>query len=823
MKIFQKFMSLILVIAMMCSFAFAAPVFTDQAAIDNTTAVAVLNELDILTGYTDGSFKPEGILTRAEGAAIITRLLLGDKAEDQMAAGKVFSDVAATDWHAGYVAYCASEGIIAGYGNGAFGPNDTLMVAQFGKMLLTALGYEAAREGFVGADWATPVGKYINKLGLAEGANTTLNAACSREVAAQMALNTLKATMVEYATGSTTIKGEGIEVTVGGSAATKVENNAANETLIDDNYMQFAEQYFPLLRYNGSNNNNFGRPAVNAWSLRGVELGIEASEVDLLKTFVGTVTRGQMYELVGKKVAKDANTSVTVYVDGKAATVDAIFDDANALKNDGILVNGVSLTGNGVITEVYMEETALGHDITIVIINTYVAKAMADYDEDEEYFDIEVYGIAANESISTEDFDCSTYTEDDFLLVTVDNGEVASITPAKSVSGTVTTFSKSSTDYLNSITLDGKKYAYSKTQVDSGEGCATDVNTNFRGTDITLVLDSCGYVITFAEAESVANYLYLTEVVPESTFTGSKQNYLGAVYFTDGTYDELAIAKIDNETTSLNSAEAGWYSYALNADGKYLLKSVSSSKKTGTKVEGGEIAFYNGFKANTKTVFIVVDEEGESTVFTGYKKMSDVSAIDLVINVIENKDNSFAEFVFITSTNEVTITGAIKDNSTVVYIYRDLFGMSVGENDEEFYTNEYALVNGVKATLETTEEYGVGLYIGVEYDNVTGYISKMTKVDGSNFTDKAVDEDGDSLEAFYLEATADTIVYDGGILDIDGHPYDIADNCKIVLHEGNVYTTVSMTKMISEAEDVAATFSGIVDTEGQVTALFVKI
>ena len=850
MKNLKKTLCLVLVIAMVCSlFVTTNAAFKYQADIDNATAAAVLNEIGVITGYTDGSFKPAGVLTRAEGATIIARLLLGDDAASYTAAGNPFDDVKATDWHAGYIAYCVAEGIVAGYGNGKFGPNDTLTVAQFGKMLLNALGYESAREGFTGADWATPVGKYINKLGLAEGANATLNASCTRQVAAQLALNTLKSTMVEYATGSTTIKGEGIEVTVGGSAAEKVENNAQTETLINDDYMQFAEQYFPLLRYNGSNNNNFGRPAVNAWSMRGVELGTEASEADLLKTYTGTVTRGALYDLLGKKVVNDLKaagtaSTVTVYVDGTAATslnLDQIFNNDNDVKGDAVVFGSASYaTGNGVVTEVYLEETATAYNVTIVVINTYVGVVAADYDEDAEELEIEVYGatgagVAGTYTLSAEDYDVAGYEAEDFVLVTVDTGmaadeAIATIAPAKTVSGTVDTYTKSSSDWLNTITVGGKKYSYSKQQITIANGDASSVNAAWRGTDVTLVLDAAGYVISFAEADVVANYVYVTEIISETNFSSAKQSYLAAAYFTDGTYEELALAKVDGNTTiTTGTGVAGWYTYSVNAEGKYILNTAANTTQTTSDIEGGKVAFISGQKANSKTVFVVVDEEGESTVFTGYKTMADVDCTggNVVLDIITDEDTAYATFVFVTvDGGEISFSGSTKDTSTMVYIYRSgMFTENIDEEENVYYANTYALVNGVKTTINTeVDTWTTGLYIDVEYDNVTGYISGMTKVDGNNFTTDAVDNDGDSNDAFYLSTTlaaaAGDILFDGGVLDIDGYTYDVAEDIEIVLIEGTAYSKISMSKLTS-LKNGTATFAGVVNAEGEVTALYV--
>ena len=76
MKIFQKFMSLILVIAMIGSFAFAAtPTYRDANAIAQTEAVEVMSALGVINGYPDGTMKPNDTVTRAEMAKMISQSL----------------------------------------------------------------------------------------------------------------------------------------------------------------------------------------------------------------------------------------------------------------------------------------------------------------------------------------------------------------------------------------------------------------------------------------------------------------------------------------------------------------------------------------------------------------------------------------------------------------------------------------------------------------------------------------------------------------------------------------------------------------------------
>ena len=162
MKTLKKVLSVALVLAMALSLVTlvgAANVskyqdFTDADAIVNKEAVDTLVGLRVLDGLEDGSFGPEGYLTRAQAAAIIARMLLGRTVADNMVATTApFADVPANHWAAKYIQYCVSRGIINGMGDNTFVPNGEVTAAQFAKMLLVAAGYGKKGE-YVGADWA---------------------------------------------------------------------------------------------------------------------------------------------------------------------------------------------------------------------------------------------------------------------------------------------------------------------------------------------------------------------------------------------------------------------------------------------------------------------------------------------------------------------------------------------------------------------------------------------------------------------------------------------------------------------------------------------
>lgn len=197
MKTCRRALGLVLVFAMVLSvFNISAGAdFTDQSEITNEEAAAVLTELGVVEGYDDGSFQPDTVLTREQAAAIIARMLLGDNAEQLSAGSAPFADVDANRWSAGYIAYCVSEGIIDGYGDGTFGPEDELTCYQFAKMLLCALGYDSESEGFTGSSWAINTTTYAVNAGIFEDVSYYSGSA-DRDTAALMALNTLKADVV---------------------------------------------------------------------------------------------------------------------------------------------------------------------------------------------------------------------------------------------------------------------------------------------------------------------------------------------------------------------------------------------------------------------------------------------------------------------------------------------------------------------------------------------------------------------------------------------------------------------------------------------------
>jgi hypothetical protein len=111
--------------------------FSDVAS--NHWASIFINYLatkGIINGYTDGTFKPEGVITRAEFAKIA--VMAGNFALSTTSTTSSFSDVASSHWAFKYIETAKNQGIIGGYADGTFRPDEKISRAELAKMVVTA-------------------------------------------------------------------------------------------------------------------------------------------------------------------------------------------------------------------------------------------------------------------------------------------------------------------------------------------------------------------------------------------------------------------------------------------------------------------------------------------------------------------------------------------------------------------------------------------------------------------------------------------------------------------------------------------------------------
>lgn len=86
--------------------------------------IGYMQQFGIITGYADGSFRPDASVTRAEFAAIASRF-------ERLTEGtKSFSDVPSSHWAAKYINFAATRGWVNGYADGTFRPNNSITRAE---------------------------------------------------------------------------------------------------------------------------------------------------------------------------------------------------------------------------------------------------------------------------------------------------------------------------------------------------------------------------------------------------------------------------------------------------------------------------------------------------------------------------------------------------------------------------------------------------------------------------------------------------------------------------------------------------------------------
>ena len=85
--------------------------FSDGADIKQPyqAATAQMTERGVINGFPDGTFRPDGTLTREQGAKMVAYLVLGSKVNDLKCSKAPFIDVAASRWSAPCIAWCVEH------------------------------------------------------------------------------------------------------------------------------------------------------------------------------------------------------------------------------------------------------------------------------------------------------------------------------------------------------------------------------------------------------------------------------------------------------------------------------------------------------------------------------------------------------------------------------------------------------------------------------------------------------------------------------------------------------------------------------------------
>ena len=760
----KKLLALVLALVMSMSLVtISNAAFKDADKIDYKEAVDVMNAVGVFIGDEKGNFNAKENLTREQAAKIIAYLELGSKAADALVGGATFTDVASTRWSAGFVGYCAQAGVVNGVGNGNFDPAGQLTALQFGKMLLVELGYDAKAAGMVGADWAINTSKLMAKAKLMDKIDGSVNQVLTREKAAQMTLNALKAPTVEYSTKGSSIIVNGAEINLGASEPTYVTNTIAKQQTISKQTLtnnggytiELGEKLYQELKLNRTSD-DFGRPA-NEWYYKAAKVGAYADKADL--TYTAGVKAGTIYTDLGLGKKIDAE-NVALYVNGTPTT-----NTVNIAKGVSTKIGAV---GNGVLTEVFYDDDNNTAIITQIV--TYygeVQKTVKATATKDTYIVINPDGTKQPANFKA-NFETDEKFEDDavvYYTFSETAKEIKSVGLAEVVSGVVTEAQNKKIENEDSqnVTIDGTQYKAGYAFV--GE----EVSSTMVKGEYDVYLDSYGYMIKIEEVGTLSsNYALVLAISPSSSSAFvSKQAQL---LFADGTVKVVNTAK-DYSKPANNVDQFDIVTYRED-NGVYTLKAVSTTVAAATmdgttdklfKLETGKATVSVKditVTTNSATQFVTYDEDDdEAAAYTGTKNSPSIEAKGTANGKVSAyyycKNNNKMVTVMFILCDDAIVSGAT--NRTIFFARESRSNLISNSTGTYFKYN--AVVNGELKTVMVDDACsgGVdasnlnGLYKSYTL-NSKGVITGLTAYTDLFATDKG--KDGSYLEGVGVDKTS---------------------------------------------------------------------
>ncbi len=804
--------------------------FSDKDKIVNDDAVSMLVELNVINGKDDGSFDPEGIVTRAEMAKMICVVLNGGK---DPSLGNV-SNYTYTDtvghWAAAYIEYCTTLGIVAGDGTGKFNPSNTVTGAEAAKMLLVALGFKSEIEGFTGANWAVNVNVRANQKGLFDELSINPSEGLTRDNAAQMVWNALDAGVVSY---DYTLITDGSSIT---SSPTLIDNES--KTLLTDKFKVSKLEGVIVANENATSTGTaVEKEDVTVLLLTSDDADSKQDEGDTitLKTATAANLLGKSVTMFAKDWKNGAYQTVlgnpVVSSDNMIATIseDSDADDVkDALKDAGIkevskavlvqnfiratdkddkelTISGMAdvakLTGNGIEVTVISNDNDNKADFVIVtkMIAGKVSAYNAKGNDGDGYITVTALltDIAKADQIAGAEFADVKGSEDlakDDIVLYYRVGDTFYAEKADSVNVTVT--STKGDDQIKDGSNTYKASALSSKYDDDNN---TVLTTAVEPDDeVTLYLDNFGYVVYTDAVTAADEYMFITGS-DASVKSGFESLTIKGV-LSDGTEVTASVNKIDSK--KLSSAFDGKTESAAEAmvNNKIVTYTKTGEKYNITVKDDTKItqiqknkANLGGATANSKTIFVIGDKNDNYKVYTGIANVPNVTNKDAKLYCYA--PSGVAKFVVALSattsdgdTNGIYILGktasAKKDGDDTIYVVEAYVNDEyVAELELDNYTKGETIHRGyykdVNTSGGTTVDWGdlTNAYEDGDYDAGSAVIDFGNGIIASNSHPDALTYDDDTI-VIIVDGTSQV---DGGSIDEIVYVEDDEDASDVVV------------------------------------------
>lgn len=862
MKNFKKVLALVLAIATLLSFATVASAktadFADAKDVKNVEAVDVLSYIKVLEGYpADNTFKPAKNITREEAAKIIA--IFANKSTDISSlytSANPFADMKGR-WGESYVAYGYRAGIIAGKNATSFVPKANVKGTEFLKMVLVVLGYDQNKEGLVGSSWA------VNTLELAKakkllaglGKDFDANAALTRDQAAQIMLNALKAEKVVYGqtitnltwnakTGywmTTNTTANAVYVSPNGAV-----NNYEHKLLAADFNLTLTETQ-----------DKWGRPT-HTWNKGTATIGEYVDSDKLVKSYYTAVTECDIANDVGFKTEK----IYPIFVNGQTPV------KYNVQATDTV----AKLGAQGRLTEVYEDR--------IVMIDTFLAKVekvtnatfdAAGHLKTPSQIDLTVYDGATNNAtvvnaavVLKNGSTNYTYVKGDYVLVNAyttnqgvaTSGQVIPTTQATAyaeIAGKAESFEGAQTV----IWFNAGKHTVDGTAYDDALEFHLNKDTK-KIAKMTWFKDLYGNLIGVTEIEATYAYGVITAIRNAGDFAafGASKTYANVKYI-DGTDNVVTVNSVTLKDAGAQPQKpvAGTYNAALMnigtaANGTFSVSYDSAQNEKndpkdivdghlfrietladgtvnlvemGPNYTGAQTMIARGLlntaagttvKVDDATKFLLRSEEKVDgayvyTAITGVKDFAKYSQANQAV-VDAAIDNGYASIVYIIGDSDAakakgfsyivgsTYNAQLKTDADAIKYYEVILATKTEDGTANEVLKVKATDTALLNTLIASSNYGKLFYI----ETTGGYVSAVTQVavvdgtTGKTWTTHTAGETAPYYHYHQYNAKVDTsyaVGYDNKTLKNAAYGNNI-----LTLGAGNSFYVVTDTVVVGD-------------------------
>ena len=799
MKNLKKVLALVLAFA--CAFTmFAGAAFTDSADIEQTEAVEMLSALGVINGYTDGSFKPNDTISRAEAAKMIYTIWNGGNDNAAAFEGKsVFTDVYSGHWAEGYINFCYTNGIINGKGNSQFAPDDKVTGTELAKMLLICMGYQADKSGLTGTGYSQRTNALATQNGLYVDVTAAVGEAMPRQYAAQIMYNALKADTVKWSTdigdyqkvkttgyvwmanpsgtGGNWVATETNEtmgakcmdlVTGEGLRLYTVEKEDGRETYslnggqftrVSIDYSDLIGQNVNVLYKKGETDKVYGVYAHEDSKV------VATGYVGQLETVTDTAKiklAGTEYKLDGTKASGIVyNVNADTASTNLATLADDVKNKDRTRNNAAAEIKLIDNSGNGKVDTAVLTPVQVGKVTSVTATSVTMDNSIGT----KKFADDTIYdGIAKNDYVRL--------IGDDYVSAGGNHVEKLDVINAK-VEGTRTGEAK----------VDGTWYKLAVVGNKGTDYISVETNTTY---DMVIV----GNTILYADETegSVADVAYISAVASTGDLVLGTSDYTqdARMYFADGTDATVTVSKVAGEKLDHNRALSGFdnklYTYTKLSDGTYDIEKVSDDNLAGCDafdtaepVDDAEGSAYYDSKIGGVSIaedaVIFVETGKETKVLTGAQ----------VKNWDKTVDATFTSDYLTETTNGIEYIAA----ATLVT------GTSISVPGAKDTSYAYAVVDQYETTLNGEKKIAVDAWNGTEtvtlYADGNSFDNGVTLSAGELFSYKV---NGNYIEDLSDAAQAAAVVgFDGkaeGELRLQDvgvrtdNTYTLAEDCVVL-------------------------------------------